>query len=83
MELNILHLFNVCENFFVGRDYAKMQHDKTGAIFVFMKLIVSRESISTKLMGHYILEPLESHRVWRIIEPMRIGTKKSGAVGIE
>lgn len=54
-----------------------MQHDKTGSIFGFMKLIVSRESISTNLMSHYILEPLESHRVWRITEPMKTGTKKS------
>lgn len=53
-----------------------MQHDKTGAIFVFMKLIVFMESISTNLMDYYISEPLKSHRIWRITEPMGTGIKK-------
>lgn len=52
-----------------------MQHDKTGASF-FHEAYISRESISTNLMEHYISDPWESHRVWRITEPVRTRIKK-------
>lgn len=52
--------------------------NKTDTIFVFMELTVSRESVLSNPMDHYISEPVESHGVWGITEPMRTGIKRGG-----
>ena len=40
--------------------------NKTDTTFVLMDLVISRDSGSTNLMGHYISEALENCGVWRI-----------------
>lgn len=43
---------------------------------ILLKLIVSRESASTHLMGHHISRPVERGRVWKITEGRRTGFKR-------